>query len=114
MLNITGKVKVINIEDVEGKKVTKGTIYWPRKSESKNAKDGFETTFVPAKFVGKAFDQMNTVKSKTQIELVSATMNHSSRKDDNGTFHNYTELVVFEIALPTAGEGEKSSGNNKR
>jgi single-stranded DNA-binding protein len=96
MLNINGLVKVTKLEDLEGSKSSKGTIYFgTKKGSGENAE--WENSFFNAVFVGKAFDKVVTVAEKDSIFVTQGLVKNVSYEDKKGNKRSYLSLTVFDF-----------------
>jgi single-stranded DNA-binding protein len=95
MLNINGLVKVTKIEDLEGSKATKGTIYFGTK-KGKNSEE-WENSFFNAVFIGKAFDKIGVVAEKESIFITEGLVKNVSYQDKQGNNRSCLSLTVFDF-----------------
>ncbi len=93
MVNVTGKVFVTNLKEVSPRLMT-GTVY-----SFEKVGEEFKTTFLKAKFVGKAIEHLivKNVKDKDKVEIVSGVLKSNDWKNKEGKEFKSIEVTVFEL-----------------
>ena len=117
MLNITGVVKVFDIEDHDKRTTARGVFGIPPK------KDGgeWENDFINLKFVGKAFEAMSQIEEKTNIFIKSGILRNRQYTDKNNNNRTWLEVTVFEFCTKEEAQqqglikqnGQGSSGGSE-
>lgn len=114
MLNINGLVRITKIEDMQGGKCSKATIYFGTQKGKDSGE--WENSFFNAVLVGKAFEKVVTVAEKDPIFITSGLVKNVSYTDKENKNRSYLSLTVFDFVH---GEEEinkqiKSATPNKK
>ena len=93
MLKVNGQVYVTNLREVSPRLIT-GTVYTFEKLGEE-----FKTTFIKAKFVGKAIEHLITknVKEKDKVFVKSGILKSNTWTNKEGKTNAQVELTVFEL-----------------
>ena len=113
MLKVSGQVYVTNLREVSPRLIT-GTIYTFEKLGEE-----FKTTFIKAKFVGKAIEHLilKDVKEKDKVFVKSGILKSNTWTNKEGKTNAQVELTVFEldeIKTETTTEPVKETNRFKR
>ena len=104
-MKLVGICRVFKLEEVSDKCV-KGQIYFSTKNgEDENGQPKFETSFINAKLVGKAkqqLDELATVMDveKLKIEITESSYKSVSYQDKQKQWKTYSEVVIFDFEIP--------------
>ena len=104
-MKLVGICRVFKLEEVSDKCV-KGQIYFSTKNgEDENGQPKFETSFINAKLVGKAkqqLDELATVMDveKLKIEITESSYKSVSYQDKKKQWKTYSEVVIFDFDIP--------------
>lgn len=111
MINLTGKVFVTNLKEVSPRLIT-GTVY---SFEKVKDKEEFKTTFLKAKFVGKALEFLivENIKDKDKVEILSAVLGSNEWKDKDGKEYKTIEVTCFELGKVIPVEDTKKPTNSR-
>jgi hypothetical protein len=97
MLNINGLVKITKIEDMEGSKCSKATIYFGTTKGKDAINQEWENSFFNAVLVGKAFELIPSVAEKDSIFITSGLVKNVAYEDKQGNKRNYLSLTIFDF-----------------
>ena len=104
-MKLVGICRVFKLEEVS-EKCVKGQIYFSTKNgEDENGQPKFETSFINAKLVGKAkqqLDELATVMDveKLKIEITESSYKSVSYQDKKKQWKTYSEVVIFDFDIP--------------
>ena len=104
-MKLVGICRVFKLEEVSPKCV-KGQIYFSTKrGEDENGNTQFETSFINAKLVGKAKQQLDELANamdveKLKIEITESTYKSVSYQDKQKQWKTYSEVVIFDFDIP--------------
>ena len=104
-MKLVGICRVFKLEEVSPK-CAKGQIYFSTKrGEDENGNPQFETSFINAKLVGKAKQQLDELANamdveKLKIEITESTYKSVSYQDKQKQWKTYTEVVIFDFDIP--------------
>ena len=104
-MKLVGICKIFKLEEVSDKCV-KGQIYFSTKNgvdDKGNPK--FETSFINAKIVGKAKQQLDELAEAMDVEKLKIDITESSYKsvsyqDKQKQWKTYSEVVIFDFDIP--------------
>lgn len=104
-MKLVGKAKIKELKTQKtqnGKLIAKGQIYFSNKVGEKDGKAVIESDFIQATFVGKALEKvLLQAKSKgiakLPIYVSESSFRNKSYKAQDGSWKNFTEVVVFDI-----------------
>lgn len=104
-MKLVGICRVFKLEEVSPKCV-KGQIYFSTKrGEDENGNTQFETSFINAKLVGKAKQQLDELANamdveKLKIEITESSFKSVSYQDKQKQWKTYSEVVIFDFDIP--------------
>lgn len=104
-MKLVGICRVFKLEEVSPK-CAKGQIYFSTKrGEDENGNAQFETSFINAKLVGKAKQQLDELANamdveKLKIEITESTYKTVSYQDKQNQWKTYSEVVIFDFDIP--------------
>lgn len=104
-MKLVGICKVFKLEEVSPK-CAKGQIYFSTKrGEDENGNTQFETSFINARIVGKAKQQLDELANvmdveKLKIEITESSFKSVSYQDKQKQWKTYTEVVIFDFDIP--------------
>ncbi|MGN0967468.1 MAG: hypothetical protein ACI4OP_07845 [Candidatus Coprovivens sp.] len=104
-MKLVGICRVFKLEEVSAK-CAKGQIYFSTKrGEDENGNTQFETSFINAKLVGKAKQQLDELANamdveKLKIEITESTYKSVSYQDKQKQWKSYSEVVIFDFDIP--------------
>lgn len=104
-MKLVGICRVFKLEEVSPK-CAKGQIYFSTKrGEDENGNVQFETSFINAKLVGKAKQQLDELANamdveKLKIEITESTYKSVSYQDKQNQWKTYSEVVIFDFDIP--------------
>lgn len=104
-MKLVGICKVFKLEELSPK-CAKGQIYFSTKrGEDEKGNAEFETSFINAKVVGKAKQQLDELASvmdveKLKIEITESSFKSVSYQDKQKQWKTYTEVVIFDFDIP--------------
>lgn len=104
-MKLVGICRVFKLEEVSPK-CAKGQIYFSTKrGEDENGNAQFETSFINAKLVGKAKQQLDELANamdveKLKIEITESTYKSVSYQDKQNQWKTYSEVVIFDFDIP--------------
>lgn len=104
-MKLVGICKVFKLEEVSPK-CAKGQIYFSTKrGEDENGNTHFETSFINARIVGKAKQQLDELANvmdveKLKIEITESSFKSVSYQDKQKQWKTYTEVVIFDFDIP--------------
>lgn len=112
MINITGDVFVTNLKEVSPRLIT-GTVY-----SFEKVGEEFKTTFIKAKFVGKAIEHLivKNVKDKDKVHIVSGVLKSNEWTTKDGKENKTLEVTCFElkeVEINEYKEVKKEDKNNR-
>ena len=104
-MKLVGICKIFKLEEVSPK-CAKGQIYFSTKrGEDENGNTQFETSFINARVVGKAKQQIDELAEcmdveKLKIEITESSFKSVSYQDKQKQWKTYTEVVIFDFEIP--------------
>ena len=104
-MKLVGICKVFKLEEVSAK-CAKGQIYFSTKrGEEEKGNTQFETSFINARIVGKAKQQLDELASvmdveKLKIEITESSYKSVSYQDKQKQWKTYSEVVIFDFDIP--------------
>ena len=104
-MKLVGICRVFKLEEVSPK-CAKGQIYFSTKrGEDENGNAQFETSFINAKLVGEAKQQLDELANamdveKLKIEITESTYKSVSYQDKQKQWKTYSEVVIFDFDIP--------------
>ena len=104
-MKLAGICKIFKLEEVSDKCV-KGQIYFSTKNgEDEKGNPKFETSFINAKIVGKAKQQLDELAEVMDVEKLKIDITESSYKsvsyqDNQKQWKTYSEVVIFDFDIP--------------
>nr|DAW90345.1 MAG TPA: hypothetical protein [Caudoviricetes sp.] len=104
-MKLVGICKVFKLEEVSPK-CAKGQIYFSTKrGEDENGNAQFETSFINARIVGKAKQQLDELADcmdieKLKIDITESSFKSVSYQDKQKQWKTYTEVVIFDFEIP--------------
>lgn len=104
-MKLVGICKVFKLEEVSPK-CAKGQIYFSTKrGEDENGNTQFETSFINARIVGKAKQQIDELAEcmdveKLKIDITESSFKSVSYQDKQKQWKTYTEVVIFDFEIP--------------
>ena len=110
-MKLVGICRVFKLEEVS-EKCAKGQIYFSTKrGEDENGNAQFETSFINARIVGKAKNQLDELASvmdveKLKIDITESSYKNVSYQDKNKQWRTYSEVVIFDFDIPKETKDE--------
>ena len=104
-MKLVGICRVFKLEEVS-EKCAKGQIYFSTKrGEDENGNTQFETSFINARIVGKAKQQLDELAEamdveKLKIDITESSFKSVSYQDKQKQWRTYTEVVIFDFDIP--------------
>lgn len=104
-MKLVGICKIFKLEEVSSK-CAKGQIYFSTKrGEDEQGITQYETSFINARIVGKAKQQLDELASvmdveKLKIEITESSFKSISYQDKQKQWKTYTEVVIFDFDIP--------------
>lgn len=104
-MKLVGICKIFKLEEVSPK-CAKGQIYFSTKrGEDENGNTQFETSFINARVVGKAKQQLDELANvmdveKLKIDITESSFKSVSYQDKQKQWKTYTEVVIFDFDIP--------------
>ena len=104
-MKLVGICRVFKLEEVS-EKCAKGQVYFSTKrGEDENGNAQFETSFINARIVGKAKQQLDDLASvmdveKLKIEITESSFKSISYQDKQKQWKTYSEVVIFDFVIP--------------
>lgn len=104
-MKLVGICRIFKLEEVS-EKCAKGQIYFSTKrGEDEKGNAQFETSFINAKVVGKAKQQLDELANamdveKLKIEITESTYKSVSYQDKQKQWKTYSEVVIFDFDIP--------------
>ena len=104
-MKLVGICRIFKLEEVS-EKCAKGQIYFSTKrGEDEKGNTQFETSFINAKVVGKAKQQLDELANamdveKLKIEITESTYKSVSYQDKQKQWKTYSEVVIFDFDIP--------------
>ena len=104
-MKLVGICRVFKLEEVS-EKCAKGQVYFSTKrGEDENGNAQFETSFINARIVGKAKQQLDDLASvmdveKLKIEITESSFKTISYQDKQKQWKTYSEVVIFDFVIP--------------
>ena len=110
-MKLVGICKIFKLEEVSPK-CAKGQIYFSTKrGEDENGNAQFETSFINARVVGKAKQQIDELAEcmdveKLKIDITESSFKSVSYQDKQNQWKTYTEVVIFDFEIPKETKDE--------
>ena len=104
-MKLVGTCRIFKLEELSPK-CAKGQIYFSTKrGEDEQGNTQFETSFINARIVGKAKQQLDELASamdveKLKIEITESSFKSISYQDKQKQWKTYTEVVIFDFDIP--------------
>ena len=104
-MKLVGICKIFKLEEVSNKRV-KGQIYFSTKNgEDDKGNPIFETSFINAKIVGKAKQQLDELAEvmdveKLKIDITESSFKSVSYQNKQKQWKTYSEVVIFDFDIP--------------
>ena len=104
-MKLAGICRIFKLEEVS-EKCAKGQIYFSTKrGEDEKGNPQFETSFINARVVGKAKQQLDELASvmdveKLKIDITESSFKSVSYQDKQKQWKTYTEVVIFDFDIP--------------
>ena len=104
-MKLAGICRIFKLEEVS-EKCAKGQIYFSTKrGEDEKGKPQFETSFINARVVGKAKQQLDELAEvmdveKLKIDITESSFKSVSYQDKQKQWKTYTEVVIFDFDIP--------------
>ena len=104
-MKLVGICRIFKLEEVS-EKCAKGQIYFSTKrGEDEKGNAQFETSFINAKVVGKAKQQLDELANamdveKLKIEITESSYKSVSYQDKQKQWKTYSEVVIFDFDIP--------------
>ena len=114
LMKLVGICRVFKLEEVS-EKCAKGQVYFSTKrGEDENGNAQFETSFINARIVGKAKQQLDDLASvmdveKLKIEITESSFKSVSYQDKQKQWKTYSEVVIFDFDIPKEVKDEPKS-----
>ena len=104
-MKLVGICRVFKLEEVSEKCVKRQIYFSTKNGEDENGQPKFETSFINAKLVGKAkqqLDELATVMDveKLKIEITESSYKSVSYQDKKKQWKTYSEVVIFDFDIP--------------
>ena len=118
-MKLVGICRVFKLEEVS-EKCAKGQVYFSTKrGEDENGNAQFETSFINARIVGKAKQQLDDLASamdveKLKIDITESSFKSVSYQDKQKQWKTYTEVVIFDFEIPKEVKEPKQSKKSYR
>jgi hypothetical protein len=85
-----------------------------RLSTSEKNQDGeYENSSWLARFVGKAHEKISDASERDRIKILSGKINNISRKQDDGSFRSFLNVVVFDFEFVDQNNDSKPAKSSK-
>ena len=103
-MKLVGICRVFKLEELS-EKCAKGQVYFSTKrGEDENGNAQFETSFINARIVGKAKQQLDDLASamdveKLKIEITESSFKSISYQDKQKQRKTYSEFVIFDFDI---------------
>ena len=113
-MKLAGICRVFKLEEVS-EKCAKGQIYFSTKrGEDEKGNPQFETSFINARIVGKAKNQLDDLASamdveKLKIDITESSFKSVSYQDKQKQWKTYYEVVIFDFDIPKEVHDEPKS-----
>ena len=110
-MKLVGICKIFKLEEVSAK-CAKGQIYFSTKrGEDENGNAQYETSFINARVVGKAKNQIDELAEcmdveKLKIDITESSFKSVSYQDKQKQWKTYTEIVIFDFDIPKETKDE--------
>lgn len=104
-MKLVGICKIFKLEEVSPK-CAKGQIYFSTKrGVDENGNTQYETSFINARVVGKAKQQLDELAEcmdieKLKIDITESSFKSVSYQDKQKQWKTYTEVVIFDFDIP--------------
>ena len=104
-MKLVGICRIFKLEEVS-EKCAKGQIYFSTKrGEDEKGNPQFETSFINARVVGKAKQQLDELAGvmdveKLKIDITESSFKSVSYQDKQKQWKTYTEVVIFNFDIP--------------
>ena len=104
-MKLVGICRVFKLEEVS-EKCAKGQIYFSTKrGEDEKGNTQFETSFINARIVGKAKQQLDELAQamdveKLKIDITESSFKSVSYQDKQKQWKTYSEVVIFDFDIP--------------
>ena len=118
-MKLVGICRVFKLEEVS-EKCAKGQVYFSTKrGEDENGNAQFETSFINARIVGKAKQQLDDLASvmdveKLKIEITESSFKSISYQDKQKQWKTYSEVVIFDFDIPKEVKEPKQTKKSNR
>ena len=104
-MKLVGICRIFKLEEVS-EKCAKGQSYFSTKrGEDEKGNPQFETSFINARVVGKAKQQLDELAGvmdveKLKIDITESSFKSVSYQDKQNQWKTYTEVVIFDFDIP--------------
>ena len=104
-MKLVGICKVFKLEEVSPKCAKRQIYFSTKRGEDENGNTQFETSFINARIVGKAKQQLDELANvmdveKLKIEITESSFKSVSYQDKQKQWKTYTEVVIFDFDIP--------------